>query len=902
MQDTPVKAGYAVTIAPAPPWVVPLPAPAGAPGEASPMHYRVIDSQTRVEAGSNATYWQVVRVVNQPAGLGPAAQFEVEYDPSYESVVLHGLDIVRGGQRLARLDRNRIELLQREKQLEQRIYDGRISVSIVLDDVRLGDELDLRYTIVGANPVFGGKFVRNEWMVRDRGPIRLIRARLLAPAERRIRHVAGPQIVVASEVSNGWRDTTFVREQVPQLRAEPGAAASSFQGDTVQFSEFADWAEVAAWGDRLFAGAASGAQTSERAAAIQASHRTPTAQVLESLRFVQQDVRYFGIELGLGSHKPNASDQVLQQRFGDCKDKVTLLSALLRALQVPVRPVLVSTQWRGRVGSQLPSPLAFDHVIARVDVDGQRLYLDPTWAHQSGPLQARQTVGLGQGLELAPDTTALAALPTDLDTERLRVEDRFIVRAFAEPVTLESRIVYRGRFAEGVREGLATQGTAAVAEAASAQYFRLYPRLRRTAAATSEPVEGDDAVAIVQRFELPGFWRFPDEKLLVTDVGMWAVADVLMAPKMERRSQALAFGLPGISRHFITIEFPEDISRNADTQRSVEEGDNHFRLQIRQSATPRSVVTTAELRIGTDEVAADQWPGFVSASNKALSRLSATVSVPPVPLSLLDGLQKRLREIDEDLRRGRVTARTGTQAQARFKTSVLTTQIAGGRLDDRLKAQALVARGIAHDNTGYRDLARADFEAAMKLDPDSVEALNGAATNAQGSGSYDRAVELADRVLSKVPGNSQALGTRAWANYLAGRLEAAQKDWSAMLEGGGPSAGYPLAMLALATRRLGGDLNALRHRYPESQWPSAWPRPLVDMAFNGDDRNTLLDAAKAQRNIAEAQTEAFFYLGELAAAAGDAGKAQQHWRRAVDLGVVEFVEHSASQLRLRSVR
>lgn len=898
-----VKPGYAVTIGAVPSWVVPTPLPEGAPAESSAMHYRLIDEQVRVDAASSAEYERLVRVVNQAAGLGTAAQFELEYDPAYESIVLHGLEVVRGGQRLQRLNRDRIELLQREKQLEQRIYDGRITVSVVVEDVRVGDEIDLSYTRIGQNPVFGGRFVRHGWLSSLRGPVRMYRTRLLAPQTRQIRHAVGSaDVVVATKTVDGWRDTSFVREQVPQLHFEPGVPYGAFRGEILQFSEFGDWAEVAAWGERLFADAAVGARTAERAAEIRAAQATPAAQALEALRFVQQEVRYFGVEMGASSHRPNPADQVLQQRFGDCKDKVTLLAGLLRSMQVPVRPVLVSTRLRERVDGWLASPLVFDHVIARVDVDAKPLYLDPTRGHQSGPLEVRPVVGFGQGLELAPGVTGLVALPSAQDSERMRVEDRFIVQKFSEPVTLESRIVYRGDLAEAFRETLAAQGIGPVGDLLGGPYVKAYPQLKRLGPPVTEAVEGDDALAIVQRFELPSFWRFPEQRVLAGDLALWAPVEMLLPPKMEARQKPMRFAFPGITRHVATVQFAEDVTRQT-ASRSAEEGDGHFRLVLKQSSAPREIQFAAEARITADQVEPAQWAGFTATLTKALPKLSSAAVVPAIPPDRSDAVQATLRALENDLRRGKVKVVTSTQVESHFKATLLTAQLDAGRLAPPLRAEALVARGIAFDHLGRLDEARADFEAAMALDADSADALNAAATNARSRGDFGRAIELAGRVLARQPRDAQALGTRALAHYMAGRIDAARADWEAVLEDrANVRRGYPLALLALATRRAGGDVAALKQRYPQDQWPSDWPRAVVAMALDGGDGSTLLADARSQKRAVEAQTEADFYLGEMAAAAGDLRKARDHWQRAVGYGVVEFVEYNAAQQRLKEPR
>jgi lipoprotein NlpI/transglutaminase-like putative cysteine protease len=867
------------------------------------MHYRVIDDQVRVDAGTTAEYSRVIRVVNQAAGLPVASQIELEFDPSYQTMAVHRLDIVRNGQRMNRFDPQRVQLLQREKQLEQRIYDGRVTVSVLLDDVRVGDEIDLAYTTSGQNPVFGGKFVHLAWMSAQRGPVLLYQTRLLAAAARNIQVKKGPaDATMESQLSAGWRETIFRRQNVPTLRPEPGAPWAVTLADQLQFSEFADWAEVAAWGEGLFRNAAPGPQVQAKADALRAAQPTPAARVQDALRFVQQEVRYFGIEIGAGTHQPNPPDKVFEQRFGDCKDKVGLLWALLQRLDVPARPVLVSTRLRGDVAQMLPSPLAFDHVIARVDIDGQSLYLDPTRAHQSGLLPARQSLGLGRGLELAAGTTALATLPTAFDSERLRIDDRLRFETIAGEPTLESRITYRGDMAEMVREAISTQGLQQVSEAASLGYTKVYPRLRRLAPASVEPVPDDDAMTLVQRFAVPDFWRFPEQRALVGDIVLWAPVDALLQPKSEARRQPLGIGMPGLWRHRLRVEFAEDVYTQASSRR-IDEGDKHFSLTVLIDSTRRELNYSADLRLGVDQVEAAQWPAYTAAVTKALPKLGVPIGISAVPPDRGEALGAELKALEEGLRRQRLKAVTAVQAQSHFKNRVLTAQIDSGRLPPALKAQALVARGIARDQLAQWEDAQRDFEAALTIAPQSLEALNGAAANAQSRGDLDRAILLASQVLQQQPRDGQALQLRALSHYLAGRVAQARQDWQSLLDDSqAVRRGYPLIWLALATQRDGQPLAPLAEKYPAANWPTDWPRPLLDAVFGRATVAAASDAAKASKTPLEAQTEAFFYLGEKAALEGDTAKAREQWKRAVDLGVVEFVEYSSARQRLAAPR
>jgi hypothetical protein len=106
---------------------------------------------------------------------------------------------------------------------------------------------------------------------------------------------------------------------------------------------------------------------------------TKRALVQAAYGFVVSQTRYVGLEFGIHGFKPYRVDQVLQRRFGDCKDKASLLHALLESMGIESRLVLLRMR---RLGSMPESPASlaiFNHAIAWVpDLD---LWLDGTASH-----------------------------------------------------------------------------------------------------------------------------------------------------------------------------------------------------------------------------------------------------------------------------------------------------------------------------------------------------------------------------------------------------------------------------------------------------------------------------------------------------------------------------------------
>ena len=79
--------------------------------------------------------------------------------------------------------------------------------------------------------------------------------------------------------------------------------------------------------------------------------------------YVQKQIRYVAIEIGIGGYQPHFAAEVFRNKYGDCKDKVTLLGTLAQAIDDSIFPVLIHTR-RGSLHPDFPSPLSFNHMIA----------------------------------------------------------------------------------------------------------------------------------------------------------------------------------------------------------------------------------------------------------------------------------------------------------------------------------------------------------------------------------------------------------------------------------------------------------------------------------------------------------------------------------------------------------
>jgi len=185
-----------------------------------------------------------------------------------------------------------------------------------------------------------------------------------------------PSEPVRSE-GNKW---VWELETVPPVVAEPmmphGAVVSGSMGlvffpgkaggQDAAGKVHSSWNEVGQWYWRL-AGDRLRPTNQLRTAAVEAAgDATASVERIAALAaYVQRKIRYVAIEIGIGGHRPHEAGEVLVNRYGDCKDKATLLGALLAAIGIQSYYVLVHTS-RGAVDPDLPSALGFNHVILAI--------------------------------------------------------------------------------------------------------------------------------------------------------------------------------------------------------------------------------------------------------------------------------------------------------------------------------------------------------------------------------------------------------------------------------------------------------------------------------------------------------------------------------------------------------
>ncbi len=883
-----------------PKWVAPVsPAPTASVPHAA-AHYALRDFQTKVGRDGVERFVHIVRVLNESAGLDSGAQIEIEFDPSFQKLVFHQISVLRGNRRIDKLEVKRVKFLQRETQLEKRIYDGRMTASIVLDDVRVGDRIEVAYSLRGENPVFKGKLVEHYWSVATIGPTALFQYRLVAPAQRAIQvHARGAEYKQTEQTKDGMREVVVRRTSVPQPQLDQSAPASAYFDDQVQISEFANWQEVAAWADELFAVSRDkSAEVSARALEIAQASSSPEDRVRRALDFVQKDIRYFGTEIGVNTHQPASPETVLKQRFGDCKDKVVLLVALLRELGIEASPALVSTDYRGDVADHQPSPLAFNHVIARVVLNDKVLWLDGTRGYQTGALAGRVSTGFDKGLVARAGESNLAVLPSALTDVHVVANDTIRFAMFSEDPILETHISYYGEYAEVLRAMLAAAPATELQKAVVNEYARLYGSVDPLGSIQVDEIAQENGVTLTMRFRLRDYLLMK-QRQLGGNLVLVSMVDPLRVPNQAPRTQPFRVPNPGIFRQTVTVEFPEEIFTKPISDR-FDERNPQFELHAKLEGAADRMRVDGELRITSTTIPAAEWQTYMQRVQKAFPHLASSVTVPTVSPKQLDQLKRDLTALEADYQRGKYGKPTAVRARALGEVVLQDAQIAGGRLPPKLRAQVLIERATNLDHLGRAESAAIDFEEAIRIDPRNADAHAGLAVNALLRRQDDLAHREASTALMLAPNDIGPRYTRAYAKFYGQDYGQARDELIEILKDRSElERSYGSIWLYIATRRNGQDgAEAVKQFMPSASRPE-WPYPVLQWLTNAIDFDQALAATKDNERADEGRRcELYFYAAQKYLLDGNQAKAREYFQKSVDTGVIEFTEFMFSRREL----
>ncbi len=218
-------------------------------------------------------------------------------------------------------------------------------------------------------------FLQDMWYFQDTDPVRETHYSLQLPPGWEFRDfwLNHPEVKPSESGNNLWQWTV---SDVKEIRHEPamppyvGVAGQMivtfFPPGGKALNGFAAWDDMGKWYGTLLAGRTDPSpEIKQQVATVTAGKNTPVQKMQAIAQFVQHDIRYVAIELGIGGWQPHPAPEVFSHRYGDCKDKATLMRAMLHEIDVDSYHVVINTE-RGAVTRNTPAHHGFNHAIVAI--------------------------------------------------------------------------------------------------------------------------------------------------------------------------------------------------------------------------------------------------------------------------------------------------------------------------------------------------------------------------------------------------------------------------------------------------------------------------------------------------------------------------------------------------------
>jgi hypothetical protein len=399
------------SIGPVPEWVTSTPYALQAPVKPEQLHIQYLLSEKQSHWEKESTYChKAVKILSQ-GGTEFLSELTFNFMPSFQTFVMHSLRLYRDGKWQDRLLSSRHQLLQREDGLEERLYDGSLTLVYFLTDLRVDDVVEFSYSVFGNDPILH-PYHEDELYLEAGSPFEKLYYRII-PNEA-LPFYFKPFCTDLGPTVCGPKEWVWETVSTKPFEDEDNIPDEYNPFARVQLTQFGTWNEAVLHLLPHYEQPSALKENLEVLALIsewQSASSNKEELALMAIRFVQDQVRYFGFLEGVGSCRPAPAHETFERRSGDCKAKAVLLKTLLEMLSIDSYPLLVTSP-ANKMDQCLPNLSLFNHVVLQIQLEDKTFFVDPTI-----PLQGGQTLSdiyfpdYAWGLVIAKETKDLTPLP-----------------------------------------------------------------------------------------------------------------------------------------------------------------------------------------------------------------------------------------------------------------------------------------------------------------------------------------------------------------------------------------------------------------------------------------------------------------------------------------------------------
>jgi len=327
-----------------------------------------------LDGTSSTTYHRIIKLFNK-RGIEKFGEVFITYNAWGERITIKKA-------RTFKLDGTEVEATSIKDifPLEgYRLYSHISQKVISMPALEEGVTIEYQYTLDDYSRGFIGKNFQDTFYLQDFEPIQSCRYVLTIPEGVEI-EIVNFKTDIEPEIKKDENKMVYTWEDsdIPQIIYESDMPPFHNIASRITVSSFSSWEEIASWYyDISREQSKADADIKAKVAELIQNETTLEGKIRAIYYYVITEIRYLGLEFGISGHMPHEASEIYKYKYGDCKDKATLLIAMLKEAGIEVYYVLVRTRYSGELDLDLPS-FQFDHAIAAVPLNGELMFLDGT--------------------------------------------------------------------------------------------------------------------------------------------------------------------------------------------------------------------------------------------------------------------------------------------------------------------------------------------------------------------------------------------------------------------------------------------------------------------------------------------------------------------------------------------
>lgn len=573
-------------------------------------------------------YTKFVTKIFENVGVQEASTINVSYDPTYQTLKFHSINIIRDGKVIDKFKSDSFQLLRRETDAENHLYDGSMSAVMNISDVRTDDIVEYSYTITGFNPIHNGTF-SDSYYFDSHVPTGKISVTLFSKNELNYKSINNATEPVISH-KNGLKQYFWFNENTKKVSFEDYSPNWKLDYQMVFVSEYESWEDVVNWGIKTYTlNEKPNADLLQKIKNIDTENKTKGEKIKATLDFVQDDIRYLGLEDGIGAYKPFTPNKVFNQRFGDCKDKSLLMSTMLNRMGIKAYPMLVNTSLKQTIIEFLPSPVFFDHCVVKViDDAGKGIYYDPTITNQGGTYKTTYFPDYKYGLVLKPENTSFDQIFSHSENT-VEIFDEYKLEATGKGATLKVTSTYYDYEADSMRRYFKNNSLNSI----SKEYVKYYSNYYFDIESTKKPVYTDNLkenkFQVVEEYKIDSIWRPMGDKkgYISASFSPSTIENVLYLPTNKKRKDPLSLYYPSTKAHKIKVK----LASSWDIKNEREEinfSGFQYKWHVDYNRKKKEIDLSYFLKIQKDHIAVNEFKEYTKQVNKMNETLGYQIYTP----------------------------------------------------------------------------------------------------------------------------------------------------------------------------------------------------------------------------------------------------------------------------------